>query len=177
MRTPTTSPAEAAQLLRADHQLLQDRIDGLTAAELRAPYRVEAGILGHFCDSLHDLTAHILMWDEITLAVLRDAAAGRLHWSLDPRWETPEAGSALNVGGVEAGRHISSGLLLHRFHNVTEAIIAEIEQYDEASWNDPSTGGPYGGSIGALAEYAATPPDGNLFAHAARHLNPAKISA
>ena len=119
---------------------MRSRIDGLTEAELRAPYRVEAGILGHFCDSLHDLTAHILMW-------------------------------------VEAGRHIPSGLLLHRFESVTAALIAEIEQYDETSWSDPSTGGPYDGSIGALAEYAATPPDGNLFSHATRHLVPAKATA
>jgi hypothetical protein len=152
-------------LVRADHRLLLDRIDGLTEAELRAPYTVVSGPLGHFCDSLHDLTAHILMWDEITLAVLRDAAAGRLHWSLAPRWETADAGSALNVGGVEAGRHIPSGLLLHRFHSVADALVAEIEQYDETSWRDPSTGGGYDGSIGAL------------FGHAARHLNPAQVPA
>jgi hypothetical protein len=163
MRKPTTSPAEATRLLQADHQLLLDRIDRLSEAELRAPYRVVSGPLGHFCDSLHDLTAHLLMWDEITLDVLRDAAAGRSHWSLDPRWETAEAGSALNIGGVEAGRHIPSGLLLHRFHSVADALVAEIQQYDETSWN----------GIGALAEYAATPPDGALFGHAARHLIPA----
>jgi hypothetical protein len=58
MHTPKTSAAEAVRLLRADHQLLLDRIDGLTEAELRAPYHVTAGPLGHFCDSLHDLTAH-----------------------------------------------------------------------------------------------------------------------
>lgn len=177
MRTPTTTAAQAAALLRADHQLLLDRLDGLTEAELRAPYRVTAGPLGHFCDSLHDLTAHILMWDEITLAVLRDAAAGRVHWSLDPRWETTDAGSALNAGGVEAGRHIPSGLLLHRFHSVADALVAEIEQYDETSWADPATGGGYDGSIGALAEYAATPPDGSLFGHTARHLSPAQVPA
>ena len=172
MRTPTTSPAEAAGLLRTDHQLLRSRIDGLTETELRAPYRVEAGILGHFCDSLHDLTAHILMWDEITLAVLRDAAAGRSHWSLDPRWETAEIGSALNHGGVEAGRRIPSELVLHRFRSVGDALVAEITQYDDAAWADPSTGAGFDGGIGALAEYVSTTPDGFLFAHAARHLQP-----
>ncbi|MEV0802423.1 hypothetical protein AB0I34_32320 [Kribbella sp. NPDC050281] len=177
MRTPTTSPAEAARLIRADQRLLLERIDGLSEAELRAPYRVTAGPLGHFCDSLHDLTAHILMWDEINLAVLCDAKAGRLHWSLDPRWETAEIGSALNVGGVEAGRHIPSDLLLHRFHSVGAALLAEIEQYDDASWADPSTGGGFGGGIGALAEYVCTTPDGFLFAHAARHLTPAAVPA
>jgi alpha/beta hydrolase fold len=30
---------------------------------------VTAGPLGDFCDSLHDLVAHVLMWDEINLAV------------------------------------------------------------------------------------------------------------
>ncbi|MGW1339613.1 hypothetical protein ACWCOV_01065 [Kribbella sp. NPDC002412] len=177
MRTATTTPSEAARLVMDDHGLLADLVDGLSEAELRAPYRVVSGPLGHFCDSLHDLTAHILMWDEITLAVLRDAAAGRLHWSLDPRWETADAGSALNVGGVEAGRHIPSGLLLHRFHSVADALVAEIRQYDDDAWNDPATGGGYDGGIGALAEYAATPPDGVLFGHAARHLEPAQVPA
>lgn len=177
MRTPTTTPAEAAELLRADQKLLLTRIDGRTEAELRAPYRVAAGPLGHFCDSLHDLIAHILMWDEITLSVLRDAKAGRLHWSLDPRWETAEIGSALNIGGVEAGRHLPSELLRHRFDSVGAALIAEIEQYDEKSWADPSTGGGFVGGIGALAEYASTPPNGIVFGHAARHLQPAPVSA
>ena len=172
-----TSPAEAVQLIRDDQQLLLSRVDGRTEAELRAPYDVTAGPLGDFCDSLHDLIAHILMWDEITLAVLREARAGRLHWSLDPRWETREIGSALTIGGVEAGRHIPSELLLHRFHSVGAALVAEIEQYDEKCWSDPSTGGGFDGGIGALAEYASTPPDGVVFGHAARHLEPAPVSA
>ena len=177
MRTPTTTPAEAAELLRVDQELLLTRIDGRTEAELRAPYRVAAGPLGHFCDSLHDLIAHILMWDEITLSVLRDAKAGRLHWSLDPRWETAEIGSALNIGGVEAGRHLPSELLRHRFDSVGVALIAEIEQYDEKSWAVPSTGGGVDGGVGALAEYASTPPNGIVVGHAARHLQPAPVSA
>ncbi|MET7279795.1 hypothetical protein ABZS29_16285 [Kribbella sp. NPDC005582] len=172
MRIAKTTPAEAAQLLRDDQKLLLTEIDGLSAEELRAPYQVQAGPLGHFCDSLHDLVGHVLMWDEITLAVLRDARNGLQHWSLDPRWETPEAGNALNVGGVEAGRHVPSDLLLHRWHSVGAALIAEIEQYDEVAWTDPATGGGYYGGIGALAEYVSTPPGYEIFGHAARHLKP-----
>ncbi len=171
MPTPTTTPAEAGRLIRADHRLLLDHLDRVT--DPSAPYRVTAGPLGDFCDSLHDLVAHLLMWDEITLAVLREAAAGRTHWSLDPRWETADAGRALNLGGVEAGRHLSTAMLLHRLGSVTDALVAEVEQYDEQAWADPATGGGFDGGIGALAEYAATPPDGSVFAHAARHLLPA----
>ncbi|GAA1115825.1 hypothetical protein GCM10009630_11740 [Kribbella jejuensis] len=159
-------------MIRRDQELLLSRLEGKTEEELRTPYDVHDGPLGHFCDSLHDLVAHVLMWDEITLAVLRDARAGRLHWSLDPRWETAEIGSALNHGGVEAGRRIPSELVLHRFHNVGAALIAEILEYDEAAWADPSTGGGFDGGIGALAEYVSTTPDGVLYAHAARHLQP-----
>ncbi|MFC9690539.1 hypothetical protein ACFTSF_18465 [Kribbella sp. NPDC056951] len=173
MRIAKTSPAEAAQLLRDDQGLLLAAIDGLTEDELRAPYQVSDGPLGHFCDSLHDLVGHVLMWDEITLAVLRDARNGRMHWSLDPRWETPSAGSALNVGGVEAGRHIPSELTLHRYRSVGAALLAEIEQYDDAAWADPATGGGYDGGIGALAEYVSTPPGHEIFGHAARHLKAA----
>jgi hypothetical protein len=173
MRTPTTTPAQAAGMIRQDQELLLSRIEETT--DPRAPYAVNDGPLGHFCDSMHDLVAHVLMWDEINLAVLRDARAGRLHWSLDPRWETPEIGSALNLGGVEAGRHLSSELLVHRFRSVGEALVAEISQYGEHAWADPSTGGGFDGGIGALAEYVSTTPDGALFAHAARHLRPADV--
>ncbi|MGZ0147838.1 hypothetical protein ACXJJ3_12280 [Kribbella sp. WER1] len=172
MRTPTTTPAQAAGMIRRDQELLLSRVDGRTEDELRTPYDVHDGPLGHFCDSLHDLVAHVLMWDEITLAVLRDARMGRLHWSLDPRWETAEIGSALNRGGVEAGRLIPSELVLHRFRSVGAALLAEITQYDEAAWTDPATGAGFDGGIGALAEYVSTTPDGMLFAHAARHLQP-----
>ncbi|TDD57971.1 hypothetical protein E1263_21145 [Kribbella antibiotica] len=168
-----TSPGEAAQLLRDDQELLLTAVDGLSAEKLRAPYRLSAGPLGHFCESLHDLVAHVLMWDEITLAVLRDARNGRLHWSLDPRWETPSIGTAMNVGGVEAGRHLPSELVLHRYRSVGEGLVAEIEQYDEVAWADPATGGGYDGGIGALAEYVSTPPGYGVFGHAARHLRAA----
>ena len=177
MRIPTTTPAQAAEMIRRDQQLLLGRVAGKSDDELRAPYDVIAGPLGDFCESLHDLVAHVLMWDEINLAVLRDAKVRRLHWSLDPRWETPEIGSALNSGGVDAGRRIPSELVLHRFRSVGDALVAEIEQYDEESWADPSTGGGFDGGIGALAEYVSTTPDGVLFAHAARHLQPRPVSA
>jgi len=167
---PTTSAADAARLIRADHQLLLDHLDRVT--DHRASYRVADGPLGHFCDSLHDLVAHILMWDEITLAVLRETAAGRTHWSLDPRWETAGAGSGLNAGGVDAGRHLPTSLLLHRLRSVADALVAEVEQYDERAWIDPATGAGFDGGIGALAEYVATPPDGSPYAHVARHLEP-----
>lgn len=157
-------------MIEADRRLLLDLVEQLPEEQLREPYRVAAGPLGHFCDTLHDLVAHITMWDEITLAVLREAAAGRYHWSLDPRWETPDAGSALNVGGVAAGRHLPSDLLLHRFRAGVEALVAEVARYDEEAWLDPATGGGFDGGIGALAEYAASPPDGTSYAHVARHL-------
>jgi hypothetical protein len=170
MRTATTTPAQAAELIRRDQDLLLSRIEGLTESELHAPYDVSAGPLGDFCESLHDLVAHVLMWDEITLAVLRDARAGHLHWSLDPRWETPDIGRALNLGGVDAGRRIPSDLVLHRFRTVGAALLDEVSQYDDDTWTDPSTGAGFDGGIGALAEYVSTTPDGVLFAHAARHL-------
>ncbi|ADB35682.1 hypothetical protein Kfla_6690 [Kribbella flavida DSM 17836] len=168
MRTPTIDAAGAAKLIQADHQLLLDRL--ASVPELRAPYRVEDGPLGHFCDSLHDLVAHILMWDEITLAVLLEAAAGRSHWSLAPEWETAEAGSALNAGGVAAGRHLPSELLVDRMSSVADALVDEVLRYDGPAWSDPATGGPFDGSIGALAEYFATPIDGKPYEHVGRHL-------
>ncbi|GAB2556399.1 alpha/beta hydrolase fold domain-containing protein [Kribbella endophytica] len=170
MRTPTTSAAEAAQLIRADRQRLLELVDGLPDARLRAPYGVADGPLGHFCDSLHDLVGHILMWDEVTLAVLRESAAGRSHWSIDPRWETAEIGSALNAGGVEAGRHLPSGLLIERLASVVDALVAEITAYDEAAWQGQAAGGAFVGSVGALAEYAASPPGGTPYGHVGKHL-------
>jgi acetyl esterase len=170
MRTPTTSAAEAAQLIRSDRQRLLDLVRGLPEERLRAPYEVADGPLGHFCDSLHDLVAHVSMWDEITLAVLREDAAGRRHWSLEAEWETAETGSALNVGGVEAGRHLPSAMLVERLEAVVDALVAEITAYDEAAWQGQAAAGEFAGSIGALAEYAASPPGGTPYGHVAKHL-------
>ncbi|MBB5838790.1 alpha/beta hydrolase fold domain-containing protein [Kribbella italica] len=170
MRTPTTSAAVAAQLIRADRQRLLNLVVGLPEERLRAPYGVADGPLGHFCDSLHDLVAHIAMWDEITLAVLREDAAGRRHWSLEAAWETAEAGSALNIGGVEAGRHVSSALLVERLATVVDALVAEITAYDEAAWQGQAAAEDFDGSVGALAEYAASPPGGLPYGHVAKHL-------
>jgi hypothetical protein len=163
MNTSTLSVAEAARRIRTDHDLLLRRLDGLSPEELAADYRVESGPLGDFCASLHDLLAHVLMWDEIDLAVLTEHRAGRKHWSLDPRWETPDAGRMLNRAGVMAGRELPADLLLHRLHGIADALLGEIEGHPEAEWR---TGG-----VGDLAQYAMTVPGQPAFVHAAIHLD------
>jgi hypothetical protein len=139
----------------------------LSPTELAAPYRPVAGPLGDFCDSLHDLVAHVLMWDEINLAVLAEAAAGRRHWSLDPAWETREMGQALNRGGVDAGRHLPGGLLLDRLRTVRDAILAELARYGEPDWAAVAGDGE---SRGALAQRVWTVPGHDPYWHAAIHL-------
>ncbi|MDP4511769.1 hypothetical protein [Nonomuraea turcica] len=161
------SREEAVGRLRTDREILLGRVTGLTAAELAADYLVDSGPLGDFCDSLHDLIAHVLMWDEINLAALREAVTGRSHWSLDPRWEDPAIGRAMNRGGVEAGRHLPTSLLLHRFASVHDAILQDLGRISEQAWN----GAPqYPGGIGAVAHRVWTVPGQPAFWHAAIHL-------
>lgn len=162
---------EAAARLRADHQLLLTRVSGLADDQLAATFRLASGPLGDFCDSLHDLVAHVLMWDEISLAVLTEAAFGRAHWSLDLRWETPDAGRRLNRGGVEAGRYLPAALLLHRFQAAGDALAAVFGQYTERDWAGSGPDAPAGRGIGALAQHVFTVPGQPAFWHAAIHLN------
>ena len=69
---------EASRRLRADHDVLLAEVDELAEEQLAATYHLASGPLGDFCESLHDLVAHVLMWDEINLAVLTEvSAAGR----------------------------------------------------------------------------------------------------
>jgi hypothetical protein len=158
---------EAVRRLRADHELLVAQAGGLSDAELAGPFETGAGPLGDFCQSLHDLVAHVLMWDEISLAVLTEAAAGRAHWSLDPRWETPRAGRLLNEGGVIAGRLVPADLLWHRLRSVHGAVLAVLGGYDEAGWAAASVRET---SMGALARRVWTVPGQPAFWHAAIHL-------
>jgi len=154
------TPAEAGRRLRADYDLLLGRVAGLTGEQLAARYQVAGGPLGDFCESLHDLVAHVLMWDEISLAVLSEARAGRAHWSLDPRWETPDAGRRLNRGGVAAGREVPGDLLLHRLEAVAAAAAAEVGDCGEQAW----------AGIGPLAQRVWTVPGAPAFWHAGVHL-------
>jgi hypothetical protein len=154
------SPAEAGRRLRADHELLLGRVAGMTPEQLAAGYQVAGGPLGDFCESLHDLLAHVLMWDEISLAVLSEARAGRAHWSLDPRWETPDAGRRLNRGGVAAGREVPGDLLMHRLKAVAAAAAAEIGGCGGQAWT----------GIGPLAQRMWTVPGAPAFWHAGVHL-------
>jgi hypothetical protein len=165
------SPEEAIGRLRADHDLLLDRVTGLAEAQLTAGYRLASGPLGDFCESLHDLIAHVLMWDEINLAVLTEAAAGRAHWSLDPRWETPDAGRMLNRAGVEAGRHVPAGLLLHRLRSVRDALLAEFDRHRGQDWTEAGRVPWLAHGTGGLAQKAWTVPGQPAFWHAAIHLN------
>src|SRR5258708_28342684 len=109
----SSSPTKPGSFASDTHQPEQSH--SLTEDQLAASFRVASGPLGDFCDSLHDLLAHVLMWDEINLAVLTEATAGRAHWSLDPRGETPEAGRVLERRGGGAAPHPPAPLPLHRF--------------------------------------------------------------
>ena len=165
------SPEEAISRLQADHDLLLARVEDLTAAQLAAGYRLASGPLGDFCESLHDLIAHILMWDEINLAVVTEAAAGRAHWSLDTRWEIPETGRMLNRGGVEAGRQLRAGLLLHRLQAVRDALLAELARHCGQAWTQAGLMPELAHGIGGLAQKVWTVPGQPAFWHAAIHLN------
>lgn len=85
--------------------------------------------------TLMDLVTHVCMWDEIVLAVIFEARRGRAHWYLEPSWETVEAGRALNVGGIHAGREIPSKLSRHRFVSVRNALVSAIAEIPEPEWN------------------------------------------
>lgn len=162
--------AEAVDRLRTDHHLVLARTADLSDTELAADYRLAGGPLGDFCDSLHDLASHVLMWDEINLAVLSEALAGRAHWSLDSRWETPDAGQRLNRGGIAAGRHVPVDLLLHRLRTVRDALLDELSGFSQQTWTEPGTTEELSGGIGALAQRVWTVPGQPAFWHAAVHL-------
>jgi hypothetical protein len=160
----TLSAAEVARRIQLDHEILLRHLDGRSPEELAAEFIVESGPLGDFCESLHDLLAHVLMWDEIGLAVLAEHRAGREHWSLDPRWETADAGRMLNRAAVLAGREIPASLLMHRLSSVRNALLTEIRRYSEAEWQAPE-------AIGEVAQHAMTVPGKPPYVHAALHLD------
>jgi hypothetical protein len=162
---------EASRRLRADHDVLLATVKELTDEQLATTYQLASGPLGDFCESLHDLVAHVLMWDEINLAVLTEAAAGRTHWSLDPRWETKEAGRLLNRGGVEVGRPLPASLLLHRLRAVRDAVLTELGRYEGRAWTDAGPMPSLAQGIGGLAQKVWTVPGQPAFWHAAIHLH------
>src|SRR5215472_14572043 len=162
---------EASRRLRADHDVLLAEVSDLAEAQLAARYQLASGPLGDFCESLHDLVAHVLMWDEINLAVLTEATAGRAHWSLDPRWETPEAGRLLNRSGVQAGRQLPAGLLLHRLRTVHDAVLGELARHEGRAWTDAGQTPALARGFGGLAQKVWTVPGQPAFWHAAIHLN------
>ena len=157
--------------MRADHDVLLAEVNDLTAEQLAAAFQLASGPLGDFCESLHDLVAHVLMWDEINLAVLTEAAAGRAHWSLEPRWETPEAGRVLNRSGVHAGRQLPASLLVHRLRTVHEAVLGELARHDGRAWTGAGQIPALARGIGGLAQKVWTAPGQPAFWHAAIHLN------
>lgn len=169
--TEHLSAAEAARRLVVDGDLLDAAIEATGDAPLDGPYRVHDGPLGDFCESLHDLLAHVTMWDEIGLAVLAEARRGRHHWSLDPRWETPGAGRDLNRAGVAAGRLLPPELLRHRFANARAALVDEFTSMAEGEWTlSAGIAHPAAATTGKLAHYSMTVPGAAPFWHAAIHL-------
>jgi hypothetical protein len=162
---------EATRRIDRDRGLLDVAVAAVPLGSLVDDYRVEGGPLGDFCESLHDLVAHVLMWDEINLAVLSEARSARAHWSLDARWESPEVGRLLNRAGVAAGREIPSELLLHRFESVRTALLDELSALTDEQWSGaPELEHDHGASLGGLMQYVMTVPNQQPYWHAAIHL-------
>lgn len=168
---PVLPVDEAVRRVELDRGLLMAEVDRHPRDGLTAPYQVDGGPLGDACESLRDLVAHVLMWDEINLAVLTEAGLGRAHWSLDPRWETGEAGRQLNRSGVVAAGVLPVDLLLHRFAVVRDALLAQLRGYSRQAWDAPV---PLDlepkRSLGSLAQYVMTVPGRPPYSHAAIHL-------
>ena len=168
---PTLSVTAAVRRIRLDRAMLTGRVEEQTPEQLALPYQVAGGPIGDFCESLRDLVAHVLMWDEVSLAVLTEARAGRMHWSLDPAWESAAAGSMLNRAGVLSGRLVPVDLLLHRFAIVRDSLLDELSRYEDEQWRARTAlGHPRVSSVGALAEYVMTVPGSAAYWHAAIHL-------
>ena len=162
---------ETTRRIDLDRGLLDAAVQAAPPGSLTDDYLVEGGPLGDFCESLHDLVAHVLMWDEINLAVLSEARAARAHWSLDARWERPDVGRMLNRGGVAAGREIPSDLLLHRFASVRAALLDELGALSDEQWSGaPELEHDAAASLGGLVQYVMTVPNQQPFWHAAIHL-------
>lgn len=147
--------------------MLIERVSTRMQDDLVVPYRVNGDPLGDFCESLRDLVAHVLMWDEINLAVLAEACRGRRHWSLESAWEAPEVGTMLNRSGVAAGREVPVELLVHRFAATRDALLDEFASFDEDRWLAPI---PVAESMGWLSQYVMTVPRNAPYWHAAIHL-------
>ncbi|MEH1124406.1 DinB family protein [Micromonospora sp. CPCC 206061] len=152
---------EARQQIVADHRLLTELVKDRAEDELTAPYPVDGRPLGDSCESLRDLVAHVLMWDEINLAVIAEMTRGRRHWSQDPWWEEPAIGRLLNAAGVAAGRVLPVELLLSRFDVVHRAMVDELSRHDDEAWQ---------AGLGALVQPAMTVPGQRPYRHAALHL-------
>jgi hypothetical protein len=165
----------AVRRTELDRGLLMDEVNRRSdesGEALTSPYRVAGGPLGDSCDSLRDLVAHVLMWDEINLAVLTEARLGRKHWSLDSHWESPAAGRLLNASGVAAGRALPVSLLLQRFVAVRDSVLAELAGYAGEAWLAPlSRNAGLEFCPGSLAEYVMTVPKAPPYWHAAIHLD------
>jgi hypothetical protein len=165
------SAHEAIQRLSTDRQALTEAIASHSEEDLLAPYHARGGPLGDACESLRDLVAHVLMWNEISLAALTEAAVGRTHWSLQARWEVPAAGRRLNAAGVAAGRELSMDLLMHRSTSVWGSLLAELEREAAAGWMarlpTPIAGHE---TRGQLAQHVMSVPNVAPYWHAALHL-------
>ena len=169
--TDIVSADEARRRVEHDRRILLDELDRHPAGSLTDPFRLASGPLGDSCESLHDLVAHVLMWDEIGLAVLHEAVAGRIHWSLESQWEDPDVGRRLNQAGVAAGRLLPTELLIHRFNSVRDALSAELGGFSEDQWSARlALDLPAATTMGGLAQYAMTVPTMTPYWHAAIHL-------
>lgn len=111
----------------------RDHLLGAVAAD--ASQQIHHNPLGEDPMSLTDLVIHVSMWDEIVLGILNEALAGRAHWSVDSRWETPECGRALNVGGEEAGRLLPASLVHERYSTARNALMEAIAAVNADTWH------------------------------------------
>jgi hypothetical protein len=157
--------------------LATDRDHLLAAVAADTPPRIHHNPLGDDAMSITDLVIHVSMWDEIVLGVLTEAVAGRVHWYVDPRWETRDCGRTLNIGGVRAGRLLPAELVHDRFRTVRNALIAATAAVDPGLWHKDlpfQHSGPEPQTLAGLCFKVnmpeADPTQSKVYQHATVHL-------
>lgn len=122
--------------LEVEHAAIRGLIDALTDEQMTRRDTIDYGLFMGQELSFKDLLAHLMSYEELSLAALADWRAGKKHWAIDTLQNEREA-IRVHFEGIAARKPHPLAQVIGDWQRFQAEIVREIREMSDTEWKSP----------------------------------------
>lgn len=156
--------------LDIEHEAVSGLINALTDEQMTRPDTIEYGLYAGQELSFKDLLAHLICYEELTLAAYADWQAGRQHPCIEG-FRTGRDDVRVHFEGIAVRRPHSLEQVLSDWERISTALVTTIHGMSDAEWvSPPPFDYPYSLDVSGLFELILCMPPRPPYRHLPVHI-------